>query len=62
MKMLIAGPCALKNYDEGLRDAYACKRLGVDYFRAGCFKPRTWPDSFQGLQKEGLEILRRIKY
>ena len=44
--MLIAGPCALKNYDEGLRDAYACKRLGVDYFRAGCFKPRTYPDSF----------------
>lgn len=60
--MLIAGPCALKNYDEGLRDAYACKRLGVDYFRAGCFKPRTYPDSFQGLQQEGLEILKRIKY
>ena len=59
--MLIAGPCSLESYEKGLRDAQECKRLGIEYFRAGAFKPRTQPDSFQGLREEGLKILSRIK-
>lgn len=59
--MLIAGPCSLENYEKGLEDAKECKRQNVDYFRAGVFKPRTSPHSFQGLREEGIEILVKIK-
>lgn len=59
--MLIAGPCSLENYEKGLEDAKECKRQNVDYFRAGVFKPRTSPYSFQGLREEGIEILVKIK-
>lgn len=59
--MLIAGPCSLENYEKGLEDAKECKRQNVNYFRAGIFKPRTSPHSFQGLREEGIEILVRIK-
>lgn len=59
--MLIAGPCSLENYEKGLEDAKECKRQKVDYFRAGVFKPRTSPHSFQGLREEGIKILVRIK-
>ena len=59
--MLIAGPCSLESYEKGLRDAQECKKMGIEFFRAGAFKPRTQPDSFQGLREEGLEILSRIK-
>lgn len=59
--MLIAGPCTLESYEKALKDAQECKRLGIEYFRAGAFKPRTTPDSFQGLREEGIQILSRIK-
>ena len=59
--MLIAGPCSLENYEKGLEDAKECKRQNVDYFRAGVFKPRTSPHSFQGLREKGIEILVKIK-
>lgn len=59
--MLIAGPCSLENYEKGLEDAKECKRQNVDYFRAGVFKPRTSPHSFQGLREKGIEILIKIK-
>ena len=61
INMLIAGPCSLENYEKGLADAIECKRQNVDYFRAGCFKPRTFPHSFQGLREEGIDILVKIK-
>ena len=59
--MLIAGPWTLESYEKALKDAQECKRLGIEYFRAGAFKPRTTPDSFQGLREEGIQILSRIK-
>ncbi len=59
--MLIAGPCTLESYEKALKDAQECKRLGIEYFRAGAFKPRTTPNSFQGLREEGIQILSCIK-
>ena len=35
--------------------------MGIRYMRAGAYKPRTSPYSFQGLKKQGLEILSMIK-
>ena len=59
--MLIAGPCSLETYEQGLRDAQECKKLGIEYFRAGVFKPRTNPTDFQGLREDGMAILKQIK-
>ena len=60
--MLITGPCTLETYEQGLRDAQECKKLGIEYFRAGVFKPRTNPTDFQGLREDGMTILKQIKH
>ena len=37
------------------------KDLGAAILRGGAFKPRTSPFSFQGLEKEGLQMVARAK-
>ena len=54
---IIAGPCAVENRNQLLRTAHAVKAAGAIGIRAGAFKPRTSPYSFQGLGLEGLKIL-----
>jgi len=58
---LIAGPCAVENRDQLLTVARELKRLGARMLRGGAFKPRTSPYSFQGLAKEGLELLKEAR-
>lgn len=41
--------------------AQAVKEAGATMLRGGAFKPRTSPYSFQGLEKEGLEILAEAR-
>ena len=60
-KMIIAGPCTFSSYEEVYSIAKELKSLGLKYFRAGAYKGRTNPYSFQGLQDEGIEILLKIK-
>jgi 3-deoxy-7-phosphoheptulonate synthase len=57
---VMAGPCAVENYEFTKAAAQACKKAGANILRGGAFKPRTGPYSFQGLGKEGLEILKRV--
>lgn len=57
--MLIAGPCAVESWEQIREVASAVKEAGIDILRGGAYKPRTSPYSFQGLEKEGLELLRR---
>ena len=59
--MIIAGPCSIESYQQALDTAKYLKSLGVKNFRGGAFKPRTSPDSFQGLGLEALEILKAVK-
>ena len=47
--MIIAGPCAIESREQIIRIAKKLKDIGVDYLRGGAFKPRTNPESFQGL-------------
>lgn len=54
---VIAGPCAVEDRDQLLRTADAVKAAGCIGIRAGAYKPRTSPYSFQGLGEEGLKIL-----
>ena len=59
--VVIAGPCAVESREQIIRIAKKLKDLGIDYLRGGAFKPRTNPDSFQGLRDEGMEMLLEIK-
>jgi 3-deoxy-7-phosphoheptulonate synthase len=55
--VIAAGPCAVESRDQLLTVARLVKKAGAALLRGGAFKPRTSPYSFQGLGKEGLEIL-----
>lgn len=57
---VIAGPCAVEGYEQLLEAALAVKQAGACMLRGGAYKPRTSPYSFQGLEKEGLEILKAV--
>jgi 3-deoxy-7-phosphoheptulonate synthase len=58
--VVIAGPCSIESYEQLLAIAKEVKALGADMLRGGAFKPRTSPYSFQGLGKEGLEIMQKV--
>jgi len=58
---LIAGPCSVENEDMILRTAEYLVSQGVRLMRAGAFKPRSSPYSFQGMGLEGLAILDRAR-
>lgn len=58
---VIAGPCAVENRDQLLRTADEVKKAGCVAIRAGAYKPRTSPYSFQGLGEEGLKILAEAR-
>ena len=60
-KLIIAGPCAIESYDQLLETARFIKSKGVKILRGGAYKPRTSPFAFQGMRKEGLEILKAVK-
>jgi 3-deoxy-7-phosphoheptulonate synthase len=58
---LIAGPCSVENEDMVLRTADFLMKHGVRLMRAGAYKPRTSPYAFQGMGREGLDILVRAR-
>ena len=58
---VIAGPCSVESEKQLLETAIACKKAGATMLRGGAFKPRTSPYSFQGLRKEGIELLLKAK-
>ncbi|MEM0341114.1 MAG: 3-deoxy-7-phosphoheptulonate synthase [Acidilobaceae archaeon] len=58
--VIAAGPCSVENEDQMFEVAEELRKLGVSMLRAGAFKPRTSPYSFQGLGNEGLKILRKV--
>jgi 3-deoxy-7-phosphoheptulonate synthase len=57
----MAGPCSVESEEQLLSTAHAVKAAGANVLRGGAFKPRTSPYDFQGLGKEGLELLARAK-
>ncbi len=59
--LIIAGPCAVEGRDEIFEIAGELKSLGINFLRAGAYKPRSSPYSFQGLKEKGLEYLADVK-
>ena len=58
---IMAGPCAVEAEATVMDIARKLKAAGVRVFRAGAFKPRTSPYSFQGHGVKGLKILARVR-
>ena len=60
--MLIAGPCSAETEAQTLATAQGVAALGnIDLFRAGVWKPRTRPGSFEGMGAAALPWLQRVK-
>lgn len=58
---IIAGPCSVESEEQIIGVAKDVKRMGAQFLRGGAFKPRTSPYAFQGLQYEGLELLKMAR-
>jgi 3-deoxy-7-phosphoheptulonate synthase len=56
--VVMAGPCSVESRDQIERAADIVADGGASVIRAGAFKPRSSPYSFQGLGEEGLKLLR----
>ncbi|HEX8218123.1 MAG TPA: 3-deoxy-7-phosphoheptulonate synthase [Chloroflexia bacterium] len=58
---VIAGPCSVESREQTFEIARQLRDMGVKIMRAGAFKPRTSPYSFQGMGEEGLQILADVR-
>ncbi len=58
---VIAGPCSVESEEQITKIAKDVKASGATFLRGGAFKPRTSPYSFQGMEFEGLELLKEAK-
>lgn len=58
---IIAGPCSVETEEQICEVARNVKASGATLLRGGAFKPRTSPYSFQGLQRQGLDLLLEAK-
>jgi 3-deoxy-7-phosphoheptulonate synthase len=56
--VIMAGPCSVESREQLLTVAEQVATAGARVLRGGAFKPRSSPYSFQGMGKQGLEILR----
>lgn len=59
--IMITGPCSVESEEQISQSAELCKALGISILRAGCFKPRTSPYTFQGMGLEGLKLLNKMR-
>lgn len=60
-KLNIIGPCSLESEEQITQVMDTAIDIGVQYIRAQVYKPRTNPDSFQGLGLEGIQLLDNLK-
>jgi len=58
--VVMAGPCSVESEEQLRTIAKSVKKSGAHLLRGGAFKPRTSPYAFQGLEVEGLKLLRKI--
>lgn len=58
---VVAGPCSAESEEQIMETAAGLKDLGINVFRAGIWKPRTHPGSFEGIGSEGLKWMQRAK-
>lgn len=61
--LVVAGPCSAESQEQVVTTARQLQReAGIKIFRAGLWKPRTMPGSFEGVGERGLPWLRQVKH
>ena len=58
---VIAGPCSAETEEQVMETAKGLRELGINVYRAGIWKPRTHPGSFEGVGPEGLRWMQKAK-
>lgn len=58
--VIMAGPCAIESAQQIETTAAGVQKYGANILRGGAFKPRTSPYSFQGLEEEGLKMIKSV--
>lgn len=58
--VVMAGPCSIESKEQLEEIASFLSKNQIRVLRGGAFKPRTSPYSYQGMQEEGLRILKEI--
>jgi 3-deoxy-7-phosphoheptulonate synthase len=56
---IMAGPCSVESEEQIERSAELVAKAGATVLRAGAFKPRSSPWSFQGMGEQGLKLMRK---
>jgi len=59
--LIMAGPCSAETEEQVLETARGLRKHGIQVFRAGIWKPRTRPNTFEGVGSIGLQWLRKVK-
>ncbi|MEW9121419.1 MAG: 3-deoxy-7-phosphoheptulonate synthase [Thermotaleaceae bacterium] len=59
--VVMAGPCSVESEEQLMTIARSVKANGAQMLRGGAYKPRTSPYSFQGMEEEGLKLLKKAK-
>lgn len=60
--LIVAGPCGAETQEQILEAASGISKIpSVQLFRAGIWKPRTRPNSFEGVGEEGLKWLNDVQ-
>jgi 3-deoxy-7-phosphoheptulonate synthase len=59
--IVMAGPCSVESEKQIMESAEAVAGAGGKILRGGAFKPRTSPYDFQGMEEQGLRLLRKAK-
>lgn len=59
--LVIAGPCSAETEEQVMNTARQLAKKGIRIFRAGIWKPRTKPGSFEGVGAEGLPWMQTVK-
>ena len=58
---VVAGPCSAETEEQVMETAKGLKELGINVYRAGIWKPRTHPGSFEGVGSDGLRWLQKAQ-
>lgn len=59
--VIMSGPCAVESEEQVMETAKAIKKSGAQILRGGAYKPRTSPYSFQGMEEQGLRLMKEAK-
>lgn len=59
--LFIAGPCSIESEQQFLQVVEALYQQGIDTIRAGVWKPRTRPNSFEGIGAPAFDWIKTAK-